>query len=185
MGFRILALQANPPLLKPLQNLITFSFTLTKIHLLGLSRNPRGKKRRSRMAKSYALGFISALAASASSSLSSQTHVAYADGPFKLSPFSSSPSPSPSSGQSQPSNPPASAASSDSSSSSPSKVRNDNPRTTSAGFDPEALERGAKALKEITSSSHAKKVGFFEIGFHLLIFCCSVLSMVCHFLMHS
>jgi ATPase family AAA domain-containing protein 3A/B len=120
------------------------------------------------MAKSYALGLISALAASASSSLSSQTHVAYADGPFKLSPFSSSPSPS--SGQSQPSNPPASAASSEPSSSSPPKVRNDNPRTTSAGFDPEALERGAKALKEITTSSHAKKVGFFEIGFHLLLF---------------
>ncbi|KAJ6297745.1 hypothetical protein OIU76_018955 [Salix suchowensis] len=40
----------------------------------------------------------------------------------------------------------------------PRAPRNDNPRTTSAGFDPEALERGAKALKEITSSSHAKKV---------------------------
>lgn len=126
------------------------------------------------MAKSYALGLISALAASAtaSASSSSQTHLAYADGPFKLSPFSSS-SPSPSSGQSQPSNPPESAPSteSSSSSSSPSKVRNDNPRTTSAGFDPEALERGAKALREITSSSHAKKVGFLQMGFHLLIFC--------------
>lgn len=126
------------------------------------------------MAKSYALGLISALAASASTSLSSQTHLAYADGPFNLSPFSSSP---PSSGQSQPSNPPASAASSESesSSSSPPKVRNDNPRTTSAGSDPEALERGAKALKEITSSSHAKKVGFLQMGSHLFIFfvpCC-------------
>ncbi|CAL9091288.1 unnamed protein product [Musa textilis] len=39
--------------------------------------------------------------------------------------------------------------------------RNDNPRTTAAGFDPEALERGARALREINSSSQAKKV--FEL----------------------
>ncbi|CAN4085556.1 unnamed protein product [Withania somnifera] len=38
------------------------------------------------------------------------------------------------------------------------KVRNDNPRTTSAGFDPEALERGAKALRQINSSKSAKQV---------------------------
>lgn len=37
-------------------------------------------------------------------------------------------------------------------------VRNDNPRTSSSGFDPEALERGAKALREISASSNAKKV---------------------------
>ncbi|XP_002982368.2 ATPase family AAA domain-containing protein 3-B [Selaginella moellendorffii] len=42
-----------------------------------------------------------------------------------------------------------------------SKPRNDNPRTTAAGFDPEALERGAKALREINSSPHSKKV--FEL----------------------
>lgn len=108
------------------------------------------------MGKAYAIGLISALAASASASLSSQSYVAYADGPFKLSPFSSSSS---SSEQSQPSNPPAAPAKDESS--SPSKVRNDHPRTTSAGFDPEALERGAKALREITSSSQAKKV--FEV----------------------
>ncbi|CAK9146586.1 unnamed protein product [Ilex paraguariensis] len=41
------------------------------------------------------------------------------------------------------------------------RVRNDNPRTTAAGFDPEALERGAKALREIISSAQAKKV--FEV----------------------
>ncbi|URD95506.1 hypothetical protein MUK42_30522 [Musa troglodytarum] len=42
------------------------------------------------------------------------------------------------------------------------RVRNDNPRTTAAGFDPEALERGAKALREINSSPpQAKKV--FEL----------------------
>eukprot|EP00897_Mesotaenium_endlicherianum_P006693 jgi/Mesen1/6051/ME000308S05241 len=40
----------------------------------------------------------------------------------------------------------------------PPPPRNDNPRTTAAGFDPEALERGAKALREINSSPYAKKV---------------------------
>lgn len=112
------------------------------------------------MAKLYAAGFISALAASASASFSSQSHLAYADGTFKLPSFSSPspPSPSPPSAQSQSSNPPASA---DNTEASPPKVRNDNPRTTSAGFDPEALERGAKALREITSSTNAKKV--FEV----------------------
>ncbi|KAJ7540442.1 hypothetical protein O6H91_10G015100 [Diphasiastrum complanatum] len=42
-----------------------------------------------------------------------------------------------------------------------SRPRNDAPRTTAAGFDPEALERGAKALREINSSMYAKKV--FEL----------------------
>ncbi|XP_076954012.1 uncharacterized protein LOC143628257 [Bidens hawaiensis] len=41
------------------------------------------------------------------------------------------------------------------------RVRNDNPRTTSAGFDPEALERGAAAAKKIAASKDAKKV--FEL----------------------
>ncbi|KAM7467579.1 hypothetical protein LguiB_015141 [Lonicera macranthoides] len=41
------------------------------------------------------------------------------------------------------------------------RVRNNNPRTTSAGFDPEPLERGAKRLRGINNSSHAKKV--FEV----------------------
>lgn len=110
------------------------------------------------MGKAYAIGLISALAASATASLASQSHVAYADGPFKFSPFSSS-SPS---GQSQPSNPPPAApANKESEPPASSKVRNDNPRTTSAGFDPEALERGAKALREISSSNHAKKVWNF------------------------
>ncbi|XP_050253931.1 uncharacterized protein LOC126699993 [Quercus robur] len=110
------------------------------------------------MGKAYAIGLISALAASATASLSSQSHVAYADGPFKFSPFSSSPP----SGQSQPSNPPPAApANKESEPPAAPKVRNDNPRTTSAGFDPEALERGAKALREISSSNNAKKV--FEI----------------------
>lgn len=45
----------------------------------------------------------------------------------------------------------------------PPRVRNDHPRTSSAGFDPEALERGVKALKKITNSpsTPAKKVSTF------------------------
>ncbi|MFQ6627532.1 hypothetical protein Gotur_005496 [Gossypium turneri] len=123
------------------------------------------------MAKTCAMGLISALAAaSASSSLLSQTNqnVAFADGPFNFPLFSSSsPSPSPSgspqssTGQlpSQPSASPASTT--DKEGSGNVKARNDNPRTSSAGFDPEALERGAKALREISSSSNAKKA--FEL----------------------
>ncbi|KAE9451786.1 hypothetical protein C3L33_16289, partial [Rhododendron williamsianum] len=107
------------------------------------------------MARVFGAGLITALASAA---LGGVDH-AYADGPFNLSPFSSS-SAAPTSSQ----------ASSESSTSSqasatnaepPPRVRNDNPRTTSAGFDPEALERGAKALREINDSSHAKKV--FEV----------------------
>ncbi|XP_071929220.1 uncharacterized protein [Coffea arabica] len=84
---------------------------------------------------------------------------AYCDGPFNFSPFSTSsttstavPPPqtqSPGAKTPQPAPP------------EPTRVRNDYPRTTSAGFDPEALERGAKALREITTSSQAKKV--FEV----------------------
>ncbi|TYH07811.1 hypothetical protein ES288_A08G264300v1 [Gossypium darwinii] len=125
------------------------------------------------MAKTCAMGLISALAAaSASSSLLSQTNqnVAFADGPFNFPLFSSSsPSPSPSpSGSPQsstgqlPSQPSASPASTtDKEGSGNVKARNDYPRTSSAGFDPEALERGAKALREISSSSNAKKA--FEL----------------------
>ncbi|XP_062119746.1 uncharacterized protein LOC133834226 [Humulus lupulus] len=114
------------------------------------------------MGKSYAIGLITAMAASASLS---RSQPAYADSPFSFSPSSSA-----SSNVSQAVGA-AAAASSDQSKASPPpdnaepppppKVRNDNPRTTSAGFDPEALERGAKALKDITTSSQAKKV--FEV----------------------
>ncbi|KAI8008642.1 ATPase family AAA domain-containing protein 3 [Camellia lanceoleosa] len=109
------------------------------------------------MARLCGAGLISALASAALGS----DH-AYAEGPFSFSPFSS-----PSS--SSPPQPQAAAAASESPPKSqapagnaePPRVRNDNPRTTSAGFDPEALERGAKALRQITSSTHAKKV--FEV----------------------
>ncbi|WCJ37005.1 AAA-type ATPase family protein [Euphorbia peplus] len=115
------------------------------------------------MAKTYAIGVISAIAASASASLSQSNSVGYADGPFNFNqlfstPSSNSPPPpqNPPSGPSNPAQPGPDAADT-----APKGPRNDNPRTTSAGFDPEALERGAKALREIASSSHAKKV--FEI----------------------
>ncbi|MED6179910.1 hypothetical protein PIB30_005369 [Stylosanthes scabra] len=103
------------------------------------------------MAKTtYAAGLLSAIAAAAGFS---QSHTAsYADGPFNF-PFTNLPqqpkqSPPPSDGKSPPEAPPP----------QQPKVRNDQPRTTSAGFDPEALERGVKALKEISSSPHGKKV---------------------------
>ena len=111
------------------------------------------------------MGLISAFAAaSASSSLLSRTNnnVAFADGPFNFPLFSPSSSGSQSSSgqlQSQPSVSPASTA--DKEASGSVRVRNDNPRTSSAGFDPEALEKGAEALREISSSSNAKKVSDF------------------------
>ncbi|XP_052198609.1 uncharacterized protein LOC127805842 [Diospyros lotus] len=100
------------------------------------------------MARATSAGLISALASAALG-----VDHAYADGPFSFSPFSSSPKTSPESPpatSSQASEPPPNA--------EPPRVRNDNPRTTSAGFDPEALERGAKALKEISTSTHGKRV---------------------------
>ena len=55
------------------------------------------------------------------------------------------------------------------------RVRNDNPRTSSAGFDPEALERGAKALREISSSPNAKKVSVLSSKmFFIIIFGCLI-----------
>ncbi|KAL5580057.1 hypothetical protein UlMin_012499 [Ulmus minor] len=110
------------------------------------------------MAKTYAIGgIITAMAASASSI--SHNQYCFADGPFNFSPFSSSGNAAnpqavaAASGQSPP--PPPVASGNDE---PPPKPRNDYPRTTSAGFDPEALERGAKALREITTSPHGKKV---------------------------
>lgn len=99
------------------------------------------------MAKNCASGILAAVAYATFG-----VDHAYADGRFSFSPFSSSPptaqqaDPEPD----EPSDEPAVA--------EPPRVRNNNPRTTSAGFDPEALERGVKALKKITSSNDAKKV---------------------------
>ncbi|XP_038998093.1 ATPase family AAA domain-containing protein 3-B-like [Hibiscus syriacus] len=119
------------------------------------------------MAKPYTMGlssvFAAASAAAASASILPQanSNAAFADGPFDINSISSSGSPqsSPAQLQSQPSAQPAAAA--DKETSGNVRVRNDNPRTSSSGFDPEALERGAKALREISSSSNAKKT--FEL----------------------
>lgn len=84
------------------------------------------------MAKTYAAGLLSAIAATASG--------------LSQNAFSDTSIPSSSSNAASETQPPS------------QKVRNDHPRTTSAGFDPEALERGSKALKEIAASGNAKKV---------------------------
>lgn len=115
------------------------------------------------MGKSYAVGLISALAASASLS---QSNPAYADGPFNFAPFNFPSSNSPAqSSSAQPQPPAVSQRAAPADEPPPPKVRNDQPRTSSAGFDPEALERGAKALREISGSQNAKKVFKFEISF--------------------
>ncbi|XP_077244345.1 AAA-type ATPase family protein [Tasmannia lanceolata] len=62
---------------------------------------------------------------------------AYADSPFRFSPFSSPPP------------------------KEDAKPTAQEPRGGSSGFDPESLERGAKALREINSSSYSKQV--FEV----------------------
>eukprot|EP01018_Ginkgo_biloba_P037515 Gb_39829 [translate_table: standard] len=97
------------------------------------------------MARFYNAGFAAAVA-----SASLLVDPAYADSPFHFpsvspaaSPQATAPVPPPEAPKEQ------------------TRLRNDNPRTTAAGFDPEALERGAKALREINNSSHAKKV--FEV----------------------
>lgn len=77
--------------------------------------------------------------AAAAASLPTLSNTAYADSPFRFFPFSSSP---PSAETDSP-NP---------------DSKSDEPK---GGFDPESLERGAKALREINSSPHAKQV--FEI----------------------
>lgn len=106
------------------------------------------------MAQKCAIGLISAVAASVSLS---QSKVAAADGPFTFPGLSNSPPPSANPQQQTASS---SSPSTESSAPPPPQARNDNPRTSSGGFDPEALERGAKALKEINNSSYAKNVSF-------------------------
>lgn len=85
---------------------------------------------------------------------------AYADGgapAFRFPGFSAPPTPPPAA-QPPPPTPPAPAPAAE----EKRKVRNDHPRTSAAGFDPEALERGAAMLKQIENSPHGKKVGGFR-----------------------
>lgn len=111
------------------------------------------------MSKTYAIGLISALAAATSSSS------AFSDDSSSYSPFSfltnqsgkahpppNAPSSQPSMAGDKPPPPPP-----------PPKVRNDNPRTSSAGFDPEALERGAEALRKISKSPNSKEVWIWDV----------------------
>lgn len=101
------------------------------------------------------LSTLAAVAATAAASLPAFSNRAYADGgSFRFSPFSSSPSPSP---QPQPES-----ASSDAKSAPPAADEQ------KGGFDPESLERGAKALREINSSPHAKQVVMCIYGY---LFC--------------
>lgn len=109
---------------------------------------------------------ILSLATAAAAAAGLTVDRAYADGPFKIPTFSSSSSSSsPAAGGQPPAQPaqqgPTATGQSPASNEEVPKVRNDNPRTTAAGFDPEALERGAKALREINNNSHAKKVLIF------------------------
>ncbi|KAJ8544795.1 hypothetical protein K7X08_017378 [Anisodus acutangulus] len=84
------------------------------------------------------LSSMAAIAAAIAATSSTLPNRAYADSPFRFNPFSSpSPSPSPS-----PSETPQTESSEDS----------------KGGFNPESLERGAKALREINSSPYHKQV---------------------------
>ncbi|KAK1261502.1 hypothetical protein QJS04_geneDACA008886 [Acorus gramineus] len=87
--------------------------------------------------------------ASASAAISAEP--AHADSPINIRLPSSSSSTSPASTPNTPSGDPPPQA-------EEPKPRNNNPRTSASGFDPEALERGVKALREINSSPNAKKV---------------------------
>lgn len=93
-----------------------------------------------------AVGIIPALAVASLS-----RNVAYADGPFGFSPFSSPAAshPSPLSNLPQPTS---AAADGESKVSGKERkgLRNDQLRTTSAGFDPEALELALEILNEIS-----------------------------------
>ncbi|KAJ9147074.1 hypothetical protein P3X46_029277 [Hevea brasiliensis] len=91
---------------------------------------------------------VAVAAAAAVASLSSLQDRAYADGSFRFNPFSSSSSSSSSSSNSS--------SKQQADHSSNEKAEAEEPR--GAGFDPEALERGAKALREINSSAYAKQV---------------------------
>lgn len=88
-------------------------------------------------------------AAAAVVSVSAFSNPAYAESPFRFPPFTSS----------SPSSPQPAGQASDSRAEGKDKEPVDEPR--SSGFDPEALERGAKALREINSSPYSKQVTFF------------------------
>ncbi|PSS30829.1 ATPase family AAA domain-containing protein [Actinidia chinensis var. chinensis] len=89
------------------------------------------------------LSSLAAAVAAVAASPTALSNCAHAESPFRFSPFSSSSSPQPPQTDSDGKSYPAA----------------DEPR--GGGFDAESLERGAKALREINSSPHAKQV--FEV----------------------
>ena len=97
--------------------------------------------------------------AAAAASLSTLSNRAFADGPFNFYPFSSSSSSSSSS--------PSPEGDQTSKSKSDKKAQAED-SSRSSGFDPESLERGAKALREINSSPYSKQVFFFFFHFYIM-----------------
>ncbi|XWS29290.1 hypothetical protein CRYUN_Cryun24cG0015800 [Craigia yunnanensis] len=95
----------------------------------------------------YRLSSCVALAATAAAAAASTLqNRAYADSPFWFPPFSSSSSSIPSGSQTE------------QSSNAKADAKEELEESKGAGFDPEALERGAKALREINNSPYAKQV---------------------------
>ncbi|CAI9087040.1 OLC1v1021004C1 [Oldenlandia corymbosa var. corymbosa] len=125
------------------------------------------------MAKNYAAGLAATIAAATASTFRVET--AFCDAnvgggsgagglPFKFSPFSPSTNPNNSTptaaanagfANNSPANHPANAT--PPAEPAKNKPRNDNPRTTAAGFDPEPLERGLETLEIINRSKDPSK----------------------------
>ena len=99
-----------------------------------------------------------AAVAAAAAAVSTCQNRAYADSSFRFNPFSSSPSKQKQQQEA------------DQTANQKSDAKSEPEEPKGAGFDPEALERGAKALREINSSPHAKQVLIF-IQFQISIHC--------------
>lgn len=100
---------------------------------------------------------VTAVSGVVASTIFTTEHV-NADGSFSFNPFRSSPRP-PSPEVIPPDGDDTESGDFQEKEDTEKRVRNNNPRTTAAGFDPRALEKGAKALREINNSSNVKKVG--------------------------
>ena len=96
------------------------------------------------VAKACAAGLISSIAAATMG-----VHNSYADSPFKIPSYSNTPP------QVAPNN---ATPATELAPEKPAQPRNNNPRTTSAGFNTDDLVYGAKLLKDIEKSGHAKEV---------------------------
>ena len=94
-------------------------------------------------AKACAAGLMSAIATATLG-----IDVAYADSPLKIPSFSNYP---PQEAAEKPTAAPLEPE-------KPARPRNDNPRTTSAGFNTDDLVYGVNLLKDIEKSGHAKEV---------------------------